>query len=401
VTLAALLESCSIQTHPAKQDGYLACVCPACGKGAAELADFGGPDVWLFCPRCSPNNGRRFTFGEFRAQFGGERTAATEGLAHWSYADFLARTDLPTPSAVVEGIALEGTVNFLFGPAGSGKSVSAADMARSKVAGWPWLGRFPCERGPGALIEQESAPALFRQRLMGLEAGEPLPEDAALLTILPWQGLRLDDEGARTALRDLLIGLQPKLIICDTLAALAGGTDLLDVRHVRPLMDWFRQLATDLAAAVFLLAHTPKWATKEPTLAALYGSEDLGAACDSAFALCRLPTSVPTFRVAQVKNRWRPDLADFTFSLDPGPEGSGLVLTGGDSEREAVGVIILDALDSGDWTSVRIPREAVTAGGYSEQLARKWLGKLLSDRRIEARGATNKREYRLTPEAES
>jgi hypothetical protein len=399
VTLASLLEVCGIQARPGEEDGDFDCTCPACGAKSATLSDYGA-DVWLYCTSCARSQGKRFTFGEFRAQFGGERTTADNGLAYWSFADFLARDDLTPPAYVVDNLLLEGTVNFLYGPAASGKSFLAADMARCKVAGWPLLGRFACERGPAVLLEQESAPPLLRQRLAELEAGEPLPEGAAAFTILPLQGLRLDDPASRLALRELLRGLAPKLIVCDTLAAMAGSTDLLSVSHVRDLLAYFRDIATELAAAVLLLAHTPKWASKEPTLAALYGSEDLGAACDSAFALCKLPTATPTFRVAQVKNRWGPALADFTFALESGPEG-GLVLTGSDPDRGGVADIILDALAGGDWVPVREAREAVTAAGYSEQAARKSLGKLVDDKRIEPRGATTKREYRLKQEAES
>ena len=398
MTLSALLDSCGIATHPSEQSGYLACVCPACGKGAADLTDFGGSEVWLYCPRCAANNGRRFTFGEFRAEFGGERTAPENTLAYWTFADFLAREDLPLPGAVVEGLLLEGTVSFWFGPAGSGKSASAADLARCKAAGWRFLGRFPCDSGPAVLIEQESAPALLRQRLAELEAAEALPDDAATLTIIPLQGLRLDDEASRLALRELLRGLAPKLIVCDTLAALAGGTDLLDVRHVRPLMDFFREIATELSAAVLLLAHTPKWAGKEPTLAALYGSEDLGAACDSAFALCKLPTSGSTFRVAQVKNRWGADLADFTFTMEPGPEG-GLVLTGGESSQAGIEDLLLDALDGGDWTPNRELTETGACAGFSADGVRKALKRLRNDGKVEAQGSTTTREYRLAQEA--
>jgi hypothetical protein len=215
--------------------------------------------------------------------------------------------------------------------------------------------------------------------------------------------LRLDEEAYREALRALLRSLAPKLVVVDTLAAVAGGTDLLELKQVRPLMDFFRQIAMELAAAVLLLAHTPKWVSKEPTLAALYGSEDLGAACDSAFALCRLPTSVPTFRVAQVKNRWGADLADFTFSLDPGPEGTGLVLTGGASGREGVEAVVLTALEDGDWVPVREIMQAVRSAGYSEDSSagRQALRRLADRDLIEARGATTKREYRLREGAES
>jgi hypothetical protein len=330
-----------------------------------------------------------------------DRSVPRTELASWRYADFLARDDLPMPADVVEGVLRAGTVNFLYGPAGSAKSFAGADMARSKVSGWPWLGRFPCERGPAVLIEEESAPALLRQRLAELEAAEPLPEGAATLTVVPLQGLRLDEEAYRQALWELLRALAPKLVVVDTLAAVAGGIDLLELKGVRPLMAFFRQIATALDAAVLILAHSPKWAGKAPTLAALYGSEDLGAACDSAFAICRLPTVTPSFRVAQTKWRWTPEGVDLTFSLGPGPEGTGLCLMGGDPEREGVEAILLDALDGGGWVTASELKEAVESGGYSDRAGRQALRKLCADGKAKPRGATTRREYCLAEGAES
>jgi hypothetical protein len=407
VNIEAVCLSAGLEVHESPL-GEVVGPCPLCHQGSAEFQAVGDGRVVIYCgnPDCRAAGAGAFydSAADFIRAFGGSGEdpakcyADVPELQSWSLPDFLARDDLPTPAEVVQGLLLEGTVSFWFGPAGSGKSASAADMARCKAAGWSFMGRFPCERGPAVLIEQESAPALLRQRLADLEAGEPLPEGAATLTILPLQGLRLDDETSRTALRELLRGLKPKLIVCDTLAALAGGTDLLDVRQVRPLMEWFRQIATEFAAAVLLLAHTPKWSSKEPTLAALYGSEDLGAACDSAFALCRLPTAVPTFRVAQVKNRWGADLADFTFALEVGPEG-GIVLTGGDPEKEGVEAILLDALDSGDVVPVRELTDIVEAAGYTADAARKALQRLRARGKVTAEGATNKRGYQRAEEA--
>jgi len=54
MTLASLLDACGIQTYPGELDGELACVCPACRKGAANLPVEGmnggvGARPWRLC----------------------------------------------------------------------------------------------------------------------------------------------------------------------------------------------------------------------------------------------------------------------------------------------------------------------------------------------------------------
>ena len=323
--------------------------------------------------------------------------AAAPAVESWELRDFLAR-DLPTPAFVVEGLLRGGTLSFLYGPPASGKSFLGVELCRCAVSGRSFLGRFPCVRGAAALIEEESAPSLLRQRLAELEAGEPLPADAEALTVIPLQGLRLDDALSRAALRALLRELGPVVVVIDTLAAVAGGTDLLKVEQVRPLLAYLREVAAELVAAVVILAHSPKWRDKAPALEALYGSVDLGAAADAAFAVCRLPVAGHTFRLAQTKGRWGGESADVSFSLGPGPDG-GLVVTGGG--REGVAAIVLDVLDGGDWVTSSEVKSAVTAASYSEQAGRKAVSKLQKDGKIEVRGATTTREYRLAEGAES
>lgn len=324
---------------------------------------------------------------------------AAPALESYEVRDFLAR-DLPAPAEVVEGLLREGTVSFLYGPPEGGKSMTGADLCRSVANGRKFLGRFPCLRGPAVLVEEESSPALLRERLALLEEGDPSDPDPEAFTILPLQGFRLNDPRSQEALRALLRGLRPKLLVVDTLAAVAGGADLLKVEQVRPLIAFLRGLAAELAAAVLLLAHCPKWQGRAPTLAALYGSEDLGAACDSAFALCRLPVPGHIFRLAQTKNRWGGGAADFTFTVGPGERG-GLVLTATSPEREPVAAIILDALDGGDWVPNRELKAAVLAAGYTEQASRKALVKLQKGGKVAAQGATSTRAFRLAEEAES
>ncbi len=287
--------------------------------------------------------------------------------------DFLADTTPPPPD-VIEGVAKAGTVISIFGAPGSAKSFLGADLCLAATVGSEWLGQ-PCCRGPAALCEQERAPHLVRKRLQDLVQGIPRPDDASPLYVIPFQNLRLDTAEEQARFRAQVLGLHPKLIVIDTAISVAGSVDFVNPTQVRAWMRFWRELAIELDGTVCLICHCPKWASKEPQLASLFGSEDFGAALDFAFASVQLDKS--TFRLCAVKNTWGDELPDLTFSIGPGEDG-GLILT---HTAGAGGVrhILMKALPTESWAKGGDLCRLVEGKGYSSRAGREMLKQLVED----------------------
>jgi hypothetical protein len=298
---------------------------------------------------------------------------AAAGLRLVEVRVFLA-DETPLPAPVIENIGLAGTLTLLFGPPESGKSWLGMEAARCVTSGRHFLGRFACTKGPALLVEQESAPPLLRARVAELEQGDPRPQDAAPLWLAPLQGLRLDDPAGRDLFAQEVRRLHPRLIVVDTLIAVAGAMDFLSATVVREWLLYFRTLAAEVGAAVWLLCHSPKWMTKEPQLAALYGSVDFGASADVALATVALDGG-ENFRLCCVKNRWGTNRPDLTFSIAPGEQG-GLTLAA-TSSTAGLGRLILDALDSEEWTPGAELNRLVTEAGFTDRSGRKAMEALM------------------------
>ena len=317
---------------------------------------------------------------------------ATPVLQSWSLPDFLAR-DLPEPEDVIAGLIGAGEFGWWYGPPGKAKSFAGEELCRCVVSGRKFLGRFQCERGPAVLLDLESPPNRLQTRLRDLDLGDPLPSEAERLEIITQEsGFSLQSTAHQESLRRLLHEIKPRLVVIDTFGAATVGLDLLRIEVVGPLLAYLRSLNIELGTSIVLIAHVPKWADKRPQLAALYGSQDLGRAADFAYAVCDIPnTDDHTFRVAATKVRWREEGADFVFSLGAGASG-GVILTSG---GQGLATLLLDLASEGnDWTpSKEVYREA-TAAGYDPRSIRRALQQLISTSKMEARGSTNKREFR-------
>lgn len=173
---------------------------------------------------------------------------------------------------------------------------------------------------------------------------------------------------------------RPRLIVIDTAIFVAVSVDFFDPGQVRPWMRFFQQIAIEIDATVCLVCHVPKWTSKEPQLASMFGSEDFGAALDFAFASAILDPR--TFRLCCVKNSWGDERLDLTFSIGPGEDG-GLVLT---HMAGAGGVrhILMKALPTGNWAKGADLCRLVVAGGYSDRAGRDMLKHLTEGDNAEA-----------------
>jgi len=336
----------------------------------------------------------------------------SDSLQVFDHRDFL-RLKLPNPEPVIEGIIRRGEVGCLYGASGTAKSLLGAECCRCVAGGSELFGRLSCLQGAAVLVEQESSHPGLQERLWLMNAGHPLPKDAAPFSIIPMQALTFDNEEARDALRAHVEEVRPVLLVVDTVVATIGNTDMNRAEQVRAWMNYWRALANDFSLAVLLIAHTPKGADREPKLESIFASVDFGAAVDCAFWVARVNGQRDTFHLMSTKQRWGSDAdkLDLTFAVRPSiqtlrfnnrdheiPWGLELVLV---ESAETVRRIVLNELAEGGWVRGKVVADAVVAAGFSDRAARKELEELVAKDIVEERKGEGKgppREYRLLGE---
>ena len=294
--------------------------------------------------------------------------------------DFLADTTPPPPD-VIEGVSKAGTILGMFGPAESGKSHLGIDLCLTVAAGGDWLGRFPTTKGSAVYCEQERAEFLVRDKIRELVKGAYHPDDAAPFFVFPMQSLKLDTPEAQEAFRQQIVDLGPRLVVIDTAIAVAGTVQFLDPGQVRPWMEFWRRLAVEIAGVVCLICHVPKWVGKEPTLAALFGTEDFGASLDYALATMPIDPGKHVFRLTCVKNTWGVDRPDLTFEIMSNPDG-GIVLAASAPVYGGVRTLIMENM-SDEWTGGAAFARLIENAGFSPRAARKTLDGLVADGLVE------------------
>ncbi len=169
----------------------------------------------------------------------------------------------------IEGILPVGTVGDIFGPPGEGKSSITLDFAiavASRAGNWFGL---PCIAGPVALLGGErSGDAAFARDLHRASQGRNI--DPGML-ILPqnecgdcppmWAWNKQLDRWGTTSwgkqVNDWLIAIKPVLILIDTLASAASGSDIVDQPQQYALGTTLRQWAKTLGdPTVLTISHT-------------------------------------------------------------------------------------------------------------------------------------------------
>lgn len=168
---------------------------------------------------------------------------------------------LPDPEWLIEGLMPARAFGVLFGPEGRGKSFVALDMALSIAGGLPWMGRRT-QSGPIIYVAGEGTAGLkFRSRAWNL-THRPAEAGLALFVVEPIHLMQPESV-------DLFIhataGIQPRLIVIDTLARSAVGGNENETRdmsimvgaadHIRQEHDWYPTV---------LIIHHPKKQPDDP-----------------------------------------------------------------------------------------------------------------------------------------
>lgn len=179
------------------------------------------------------------------------------------------------PEPLIDGLVNQGEVGFLYGAPGAGKSLLALRACHSISAGEPFGPHFTAQGGVLYLMGEAHGGARKRKaaarKMLG---GQGLPINFVLTN------LNLLARGAERVLQHCerfedAFGSLPRLIILDTLAALAAGLEESESRSTTLLMHTLRKIATATGATILVVAHEGKDASR-----GLRGSSALLGAAD-------------------------------------------------------------------------------------------------------------------------
>jgi hypothetical protein len=208
-----------------------------------------------------PNAGRGTTKGLTAKRHTPDDDARYERVSRFCDASYTSRQikDMPPPEWLVDGILVRGGVAFLVGKWGVGKSFYAVDLALSVALGVPFHGHH-VRKGHVVYICAEGAAGLGG-RIEAWEQHHSIEDehgDISWLTV----PVNFHDSAAVGALLLYLLGAQPELVIVDTLNRCSVGADENSAKDAGLIVEQITRVANEMHAAVVLLHHPGKDATK-------------------------------------------------------------------------------------------------------------------------------------------
>lgn len=160
------------------------------------------------------------------------------------------------PQWVIDGVLPAESASMIYGPSGKGKSFWTLDMVACVVTGRKWHGRS-VRQGPVVYVAGEGKSGYG----VRLDAWEKKHGVQAIDFYLRPEPVRLwrNSESVQQFMDDVNgVGIQPVLIVLDTLGTCLGGADENDNGHMRELLDSTEDISRAFHAAVLLVHHTGK-----------------------------------------------------------------------------------------------------------------------------------------------
>ena len=183
---------------------------------------------------------------------------------------------------------------LLYGPPGSGKSFLALDWGLHIASGLPWLDRFPVAHGPVLYLAGEGAASLQKRLAAWCSAHQVSAH--RLGAYFQCRSLSLRNPDTLTQLQQAFIdtpildeyrepieaGIEPSLIIVDTLSQFFGGGDE-NGSDMTQFVDNLRNLGQSLewSCTILILHHTNKSGLSERGHTSLRGNIDTAFRCDA------------------------------------------------------------------------------------------------------------------------
>ena len=221
--------------------------------------------------------------------------------------DSLAST--PAPRYLIEDLIVEGTLTFLAGLPGVGKSLIAQSLAASIASGQDWFDRAAL---PGRVIyaTTDASARLTFNRFQAWESLNGIP--------IPYENLRYLEklDLSNAALSKPLIDLAAegvRVLIIDVLASSIGGMNLNEQSQVMALHTLFRGLfeASNGELSIIVLAHSPKSAIGPGS--SISGSVQLEAMADHVLIASKTSTGL---KLTVKKNRHGSEGLELPFSIE-------------------------------------------------------------------------------------
>jgi hypothetical protein len=213
---------------------------------------------------------------------------------------------LPRPAFLVEDVLVQQTMAVAYGPAASGKSFVALDLALAVATGTAWHGRA-VQRGATVYVAAEGGAGLW-QRVRAWKATHKIATVPDAFFVLEPVNLLNSDE-VEAFLRDLAEEqVTPVLVVLDTLARCLLGGDENSARDMGIAVAAIDQLRLTLGCTVCVVHHTGKSGEIER------GSTALRGAADTMLAVAK-DGDVVTVTCAKQKDA--SEFAPMTFGLVP------------------------------------------------------------------------------------
>ena len=201
-------------------------------------------------------------------------------------------------------------MTLIAGDLGLGKSALTAFMAAKISQGKSWPDAEHCApKGQVLIVSAEDSPEatiLPRLKVAGADI------DAVHVLLDPPDLVRnfQSFEEEASAIPDL------KLIVIDPLSACMGGTDPNQTPAARGVMTRLSHLAGWWDCAIVCILHLSKGGRTRNPLAAIAGSNALGAAARMAHLVCSDPADPARRLLLQIKNNLGPEAPGLAFHVD-------------------------------------------------------------------------------------
>jgi RecA-family ATPase len=295
--------------------------------------------------------------------------------------------DIPEVKWQVEDFLQSGTLTALVGDGATGKTYTCLDLALCVATGEPWLNRNVTQ-GNVLIVDEESGHTRMLRRLRQTLLGHNLTEkDEAEVYFTTKEGFNCGNSEDVKQLNDLIELLDIKLVIIDSLSAVARGLETKDNGDMRLAFQSIQGLAIEHDISIIMIHHNNRGGTYS-------GSHAIRDTADNLF---KIEKSDNTLTIRADKTRDCPEdqiyvnatmqLTEKTFCLIPASK----TVEANKLEK------LRSALSENPGLSKTALAEAI--GGH-RNAACSMIEKAVNLGITENRGSVNRHEYYLTLESE-
>jgi hypothetical protein len=167
------------------------------------------------------------------------------------------KSNLPTPSILIEGVLHQGSKLILGGGSKTQKTWSLLDMAASVATGQPWQ-EFNTIQGKTLYINLEVQAPFFRQRLNSIVTAKGLTIEPGQLEIWNLRGHAADYQTILPRIHERIGNAGYRFFVLDPIYKLLGAADENSASDIGAMMNSVEELVVSTGAACAMSAHFSK-----------------------------------------------------------------------------------------------------------------------------------------------